>query len=154
MILVLQCFITFVFVEMNQSGAQGNSRQGANANHSSRNCNRWSLDRALINAMNDLIDLGGWKTDNGQFKNGAYAKLEILMKEKLPECDKKAKPHIESRVKLLRKQYDAIPEMLSPSASGFGWNDEGKFVTCPQSVWDEWIKVMFELFYYFCNCCL
>ncbi|XP_021752388.1 uncharacterized protein LOC110717910 [Chenopodium quinoa] len=30
--------------------------------------------------------------------------------------------------------------MLSPGASGFGWNDDGKFVTCPQSVWDEWIK--------------
>uniref|UniRef100_A0A803MUY2 Myb/SANT-like domain-containing protein n=1 Tax=Chenopodium quinoa TaxID=63459 RepID=A0A803MUY2_CHEQI len=62
------------------------------------------------------------------------------MKGKLPGCDKKAKPHTESQVKLLRKQYDAIIEMLSPSASGLGWNDEGKFVTCPQTVWDEWIK--------------
>ncbi|KAL2929745.1 hypothetical protein RDABS01_035155, partial [Bienertia sinuspersici] len=70
--------------------------------------------------MNDLVDLGGWKTDNGQFKN--------------------AKPHIESQVKLLRKQYDAISKILSPSASGFGWNDDGKFVTCPQCIWDEWIK--------------
>ncbi|XP_048500636.1 uncharacterized protein At2g29880-like isoform X2 [Beta vulgaris subsp. vulgaris] len=107
-----------------------------------RICMRWSVceDRALISAMNDLVDLGGWKTDNGQFKNGAFAKLETLMKQKLPECEKKAKPHIESRVKLLRKQYDAISEMLSPSASGFGWNEEGTFVTCPQTVWDEWIK--------------
>ncbi|KAL2893315.1 hypothetical protein RDABS01_009224 [Bienertia sinuspersici] len=86
---------------------------------------RWSLckDRALLTAMNDLVDLGGWKTDNGQFTSGANAKLETLMKQKL-----------------LRKKYDTISEMLSPSASGLGWNDKGKFVTCPQSVWDEWIK--------------
>ncbi|XP_019107593.2 uncharacterized protein At2g29880 [Beta vulgaris subsp. vulgaris] len=107
-----------------------------------RICMRWlvSEDRALICAMNDLVDLGGWKADNGQLENGAYAKLETLMKQKMPECEKKAKPHIESRVKLLRKQYDAISEMLSASASGFGWNDEGKFVTCPQTVWNKWIK--------------
>ncbi|KAL2903560.1 hypothetical protein RDABS01_002270 [Bienertia sinuspersici] len=87
--------------------------------------------------MNDLVDLSRWKKDNGQLKNGAYAKIETPMKQKLPYYGKKVKPHIESRVKLLRKQYDAISEMLSPSASGFGWNDDGKFVMCPQSVWDE-----------------
>ncbi|KAL2903554.1 hypothetical protein RDABS01_002264, partial [Bienertia sinuspersici] len=132
---------------INQSSSQGIFRQSSNGSNSTRNLARWSLceDCALISAMNDLIDLGGWKTGNGQFKNGAYAKIETPMKQKLPDCEKKAKPHIESRVKLLRKQYDAISEMLSPSASGFGWNDDGKFVTCPQSVWDEWIKVMLEI---------
>ncbi|KMS99982.1 hypothetical protein BVRB_1g018220 isoform B [Beta vulgaris subsp. vulgaris] len=116
--------------------------QSARSNNTTRNLSRWSVaeDRALITAMTDLLDIGGWKADNGQFKSGAYAKLETIMLQKLPGCEKKAKPHIESRVKHLRKQYDAITEMLSPSASGFGWNDEEKFVTCPQAVWDEWIK--------------
>ncbi|KAK9705291.1 hypothetical protein RND81_07G045700 [Saponaria officinalis] len=73
-------------------------------------------------------------------------KMELMLKsnhswsKKLPGCGNKAKPHIESRVKTLRKHYDAITEMLSPQASGFGWNDEGKFVTCEQSVWDNWLK--------------
>ncbi|KAK9668488.1 hypothetical protein RND81_13G064100 [Saponaria officinalis] len=112
------------------------------AGSSTRNCLRWSLteDRALVSAMQDLLDLDGWKTDNGQFKNGAYAKFEALMEQKLPGCGKKAKPHIESRVKTLRIQYDAITEMLSPQASGFGWNDEEKHVTCERSVWDIWVK--------------
>lgn len=35
-----------------------------------------------------------------------------------------------------------------PSASGFGWNDEGKFVTCLQTVWDDWVK-MDQLYYNF-----
>ncbi|KAL2935859.1 Hydrogen cyanide synthase subunit HcnC [Bienertia sinuspersici] len=133
---------------MNQSTSQGIFRQPTNGSNSTRNLARWSIceDRALVSTMNDLVDLVGWKTDNGQFKNGAYAKLETLMNKNYLIVKKKAKPHIESRVKLLRKQYDAISEMLSPSASGFGWNDDGKFVTCPQSVWDEWIKVMLETY--------
>ncbi|KAK9665979.1 hypothetical protein RND81_14G150900 [Saponaria officinalis] len=112
------------------------------ASSSTRICSRWSSeeDRALVSAMQDLLDLGGWKADNGQFKNGAYAKIETLMEQKLPGSGKKAKPHIESRVKTLRKHYDAIVEMLSPQASGFGWNDEQKFVTCDQSVWETWVK--------------
>lgn len=122
--------------------SQGGTKQIADENNSTRKCSRWtpSEDRALVTAISDLLDLGGWKADNGQFKNGAWAKVEAIMQQKLPGCDKKAKPHIESRVKLLRRQYDAIAEMLSPSASGFGWNDEAKFVTCPQAVWDDWVK--------------
>ncbi|KAK9690983.1 hypothetical protein RND81_09G168800 [Saponaria officinalis] len=118
---------------------QGNSKETGN---STRNCVRWSTteDGALVSAMQDLLDLGGWKANNGQFKNGAYAKLETFMEKKIPGCEKKAKPHIESRAKTLRKHYDAITEMLSPQASGFGWNDEGKFVTCEKSVWDAWVK--------------
>ncbi|KAK9665080.1 hypothetical protein RND81_14G088900 [Saponaria officinalis] len=121
--------------------AQSNEKSKDGAS-SVRVCSRWSHeeDRALVSAMQDLLDLGGWKADNGQFKNGAYAKIESLMEQKLPGCGKKAKPHIESRVKTLRKHYDAITEMLSPQANGFGWNDEGKFVTCEQSVWDNWLK--------------
>lgn len=125
---------------MSQSPTQDTQKQGS----SGTKALRWSNleDRALVSALNDLVDIGGWKTDNGQFKNGAFVKLEALMKQRMPESDKKAKPHIESRVKTLRKQYDAIAEMLGPSASGFGWNDEEKMVTCPQSVWNEWIKVI------------
>lgn len=122
---------------------QESGKQAANEENVTRKLLRWTPaeDRALVTAISDLLDLGGWKADNGQFKNGAWAKVESIMLSKLPDCNKKAKPHIESRVKLLRKQYDAIAEMLGPSASGFGWNDEGKFVTCPQTVWDDWVKV-------------
>ncbi|XP_074307354.1 uncharacterized protein LOC141642445 [Silene latifolia] len=117
-------------------------QKGKEVASSTRICSRWTIeeDRALVSAMQDLLDLGGWKADNGQFKNGAYAKIETFMEQKLPGSGKKAEPHIESRVKTLRKHYDAIVEMLSPQASGFGWNDEHKFVTCDLSVWETWVK--------------
>ncbi|WOL08836.1 hypothetical protein Cni_G17589 [Canna indica] len=141
--------MTFVFVydvEMSQSKFQAKFKQVGNNNNHTRPCVRWGYteDQALISALNDLMDYGGWKADNGQFKSGAYAKLEMLMEQKLSGCGMKAKPHIESRVKLLRNQFNVIAEMLGPNASGFEWNDEDKFVTCPKEVWDEWVKASGE----------
>ncbi|KAK0574686.1 hypothetical protein LWI29_027363 [Acer saccharum] len=47
-----------------------------------------------------------------------------MMSDKIPGCELRAQQHIDSRIKLLKKQYHAISEMLGPSASGFGWNDD------------------------------
>lgn len=107
-----------------------NSQQ--NESNCTKKYSRWTPaeDRALVNAINILLDLGGLKAYNGQFKTGAWTNVEAIMQQKSPSCEKKVKPRIDSRVKLLRKPYDALAEMLGPSASGFGQNDEGKFVTC------------------------
>lgn len=123
----------------------GKAAKGGTTSNNTKSLLRWSnpKDPALISSMNDLVDHGGWKADNGQFKGGAYAMLESLIKSKLLETDKKAKPHIESRVKLLRKQFDAITDMLN--ASGFGWNDEEKYVTCSLEVWNE---ALFNMIYF------
>ncbi|WOL14079.1 hypothetical protein Cni_G22859 [Canna indica] len=105
--------------QMSQSKAQAKSKQVGNNNNHTRPCVRWGYteDQALISALNDLMDYGRWKADNDQFKSGAYVKLEILMEQKLPRCGMKAKPHIESRVKLLRNQFNIIAEMLGPNAN-------------------------------------
>ncbi|KAK3194373.1 hypothetical protein Dsin_025683 [Dipteronia sinensis] len=63
-----------------------------------------------------------------------------MMSDKIPGCGLRAQPHIDSRIKLLKKQYHAIFEMLGPSASGFGWNDELKCVVVEKNVFDEWVK--------------
>ena len=71
--------------------------------------------------------------------------LEKWMEEKLPGCGLKSSPHIESRVKHLKRQYNAIQEMLGPQASGFGWNDKDKCIICEESVFNDWIKVRYIL---------
>ncbi|KAF7812456.1 protein ANTAGONIST OF LIKE HETEROCHROMATIN PROTEIN 1-like [Senna tora] len=51
----------------------------------------------------------------------------------------RAHPHIDGRLRLLKKQHGAIAEMLA--ASGFGWNDKDKCVVVDKDVFDDWTKV-------------
>ncbi|KAK9274486.1 hypothetical protein L1049_021734 [Liquidambar formosana] len=82
--------------------------------------------------------MGTWKCDTG-FKSGYLVKLEHMLEAKTPGCGLKASPHIESRVKTLKKQAIAIAEMFSVG-SGFSWNDVDKMVVAEKDVFDLWVK--------------
>nr|CAD1825870.1 unnamed protein product [Ananas comosus var. bracteatus] len=97
-------------------------------------------DEKLIECLLDLSNSGQWRADNGTFRNGYLQQLERWMHEKIPDCELKGVPHIESRFKLWKRQYNAIFEMLGPSASGFGWSDKNKCVECDKNVYDNWVK--------------
>ncbi|KAJ0979217.1 hypothetical protein J5N97_014691 [Dioscorea zingiberensis] len=97
-------------------------------------------DALLVECLTRLAQSGKWKADNGQFRSGYVLQLEKWMHEKIPGCSIKGSPHIESRVKLWKKQYHAIQEMLGPNGSGFGWNDAAKCITCDATVFNDWVK--------------
>ncbi|KAG6482883.1 hypothetical protein ZIOFF_059522 [Zingiber officinale] len=78
-------------------------------------------DAALVDCLVELSKDSAWKSENG-FRTGYLVHLEKLMAAKLPSSSLKANPHIESRYKLLKRQFYAITEMLNHN-SGFGWND-------------------------------
>nr|CAD1829438.1 unnamed protein product [Ananas comosus var. bracteatus] len=99
-------------------------------------------DEKLIECLLDLSNSGQWRVDNGTFRNGYLQQLERWMHEKIPDCELKGVPHIESRFKLWKRQYNAIFEMLGPSASGFGWSDKNKCVECDKNVYDNWVKCL------------
>ncbi|XVF57243.1 hypothetical protein PTKIN_Ptkin06aG0189100 [Pterospermum kingtungense] len=62
-----------------------------------------------------------------------------MMETRLPQSKLKTEPHIESRVKTLRRQYNAIAEMLA-LRSGFGWDDVEKCLIASKDVFNDWVR--------------
>ena len=69
-----------------------------------------------------IADDPKWERDNGTFRPGYLNLLEKMLVKELLELKLKANPYIESRTKLLNRQYNAICEIIT-TRSGFKWND-------------------------------
>nr|CAD1827961.1 unnamed protein product [Ananas comosus var. bracteatus] len=118
------------------------SLQGTSKSRNKGLKHQWTKqeDEKLIECLLELTTSGNWKADNGTFRSGYLQQLEKWMHERLPGCQLKGVPHIESRFKLWKRQYNAISEMLGPAVSGFGWNDAEKCIICEKTAFDASVK--------------
>ncbi|XVF39666.1 hypothetical protein PTKIN_Ptkin01aG0051600 [Pterospermum kingtungense] len=96
-------------------------------------------DATLVECLRVLVEDRKWKADNGTFRTWYLIQLEKMMETRLPQSKLKAEPHIESRVKTLKRQYNAIAEMLA-LGSGFGWDDVEKCLIASKDVFDDWVR--------------
>ena len=71
----------------------------------------------------ELVNAGGWRSDNGTFHPGYLNQLARMMAFKIPGCNIHAST-IDSRIKLMKRMFYALLEMCGLMCSGFGWNDE------------------------------
>ncbi|KAF5933460.1 hypothetical protein HYC85_029631 [Camellia sinensis] len=94
----------------------------------------------LITTMKDVIASNPrWKLDNNQFRAGFYNECEKKILSDFPGTDLRASPHIDSKIKFWRKQYNALQDMLN--MSGFGWNDEQKMVLVDSDdIWQNYVR--------------
>ncbi|KAL5549126.1 hypothetical protein UlMin_004357 [Ulmus minor] len=102
----------------------------------------WTVeeDEKLIEALLEMHNEGRYKAE-GNFKHGHLNAVEKYLEAKLPGCDLKAKPHIESRMKTLKAKFYVVHEMLTgPSCSGFGWDSYRKMVTAEKPIWDAYLQ--------------
>lgn len=100
-------------------------------------------DTKLIEILLEMYHEGKYYAD-GNFKNGYLRYIEKSMAEKLPGCDIKAKPHVESRIKTLKTHFQTVHEMLTgPNCNGFGWDVQRKMVTAKKPVWDAYLLVRY-----------
>jgi hypothetical protein len=68
----------------------------------------------------------------------------VKLSRTLPNARIKAKPHIESRLKTLKKDFQVIHAMLcGPDTSGFWWDNVRKWVVVEDDVWQAYVHVKF-----------
>ncbi|KAI3850409.1 hypothetical protein MKX03_023361 [Papaver bracteatum] len=98
-------------------------------------------DEKLVECLQEMARGGHWKDDTG-FRSGYLQHVEQMPKEKLPNAGIRADPHIESRIKHLKKQTFAIAiaEVIA-LGSGIIFDESEKMIKCEKSAFDEWVKV-------------
>ena len=75
-----------------------------------------------------------------KFKPGYLKILERKISTKLPNAGLRVKPHIESRLRTLKREFQVIHERLTgPNISGFGWDILRKCVAAENDVWDAYV---------------
>ena len=95
-----------------------------------------------IKLVEALVEYHHEKEDNPENKfKPRYLKIsEGKIFPKLPNAGLRAKPHIESRLRTLKREFQVIHEMLTgPNTSGFGWDTVRKCVTAENDVWDAYV---------------
>ncbi|XVF56330.1 hypothetical protein PTKIN_Ptkin06aG0110400 [Pterospermum kingtungense] len=75
------------------------------------------------------------------FQAGYLNELERMLARKLPNANIKAKPHIESRIRTLKKDWAIVYDMAKgDNTSGFGWDSQRNMVTAEESVWESYLR--------------
>ncbi|MFQ6665198.1 hypothetical protein Gotur_032014 [Gossypium turneri] len=85
-------------------------------------------DAALVSCMVDLHNVGTFNADTG-FKASYLNELEKTLEKALPNAMLKAKPNMESRIRLLKRDWSIVYDMLNgQNDSGFGWDKHRQLV--------------------------
>ncbi|PPD99384.1 hypothetical protein GOBAR_DD03586 [Gossypium barbadense] len=102
-------------------------------------------DEKLVSCMVDLHNVGTFNVDTG-FKAGYLNELERMLQTALPNAMLKAKPNIESRIRLLKREWSIVYDMLNgQNNSGFGWDEHRQLVVTEDAVWESYLKVNYDL---------
>ncbi|XP_040367427.1 uncharacterized protein LOC112178133 [Rosa chinensis] len=95
-------------------------------------------EESLLNVLDGII-VGGQCCDTESFKYGTLIKIENALNLLCPNSNMKASPHIESKLKKLKKDHRIIYDMMNKS--GFAWNDIKKCIEVDSNeVWDTYLQ--------------
>ncbi|MFQ6632112.1 hypothetical protein Gotur_010016 [Gossypium turneri] len=64
-----------------------------------------------------------------------------MLEKALPNAMLKVKPNIESRIRLLKREWSIVYDMLNgQNNSGFCWDEHRQLVVAEDAVWDSYLK--------------
>ncbi|XXG75712.1 hypothetical protein AAC387_Pa08g0226 [Persea americana] len=119
-------------MDINEKGPGKNKRKWTDAE-----------DNELVYALFDMVNAGTHKVDN-EFKPGFLGVLDAVLKQKLPRSVITAKPHIDSRIKTMKKDFCVVYDMLNgENCSEFGWDTHKNMVVAEDKVWNGYVKVIY-----------
>ncbi|XP_052484821.1 uncharacterized protein LOC105793881 [Gossypium raimondii] len=97
-------------------------------------------DATLVSCMVDLHNVGTFNADTG-FKAGYLNELEKMLEKALPNAMLKARPNIELRIRLLKRDWPIVYDMLNgQNNSGFGWDEHRQLVFAEDAVWNSYLN--------------
>jgi hypothetical protein len=96
-------------------------------------------DEELVKALCEVSTDPRYKVEGGGFKNCYSQGIQSILAQKLPGRGIKASPHVESRLKVLKRKYYSIKDMLA--SPGFSWDDARKMIQCERQRYDEYCRV-------------
>ncbi|XP_052485838.1 uncharacterized protein At2g29880-like [Gossypium raimondii] len=113
----------------------------SNAQASRGSKRKWVRGRCEISFKDGgLHNVGTFNVDTG-FKAGYLNELERMLQTVLPNAMLKAKPNIESRIRLLKREWSIVYDMLNgQNNSGFGWDEHRQLVVAEDAVWESYLK--------------
>ncbi|XP_062190787.1 uncharacterized protein LOC133893711 [Phragmites australis] len=105
-----------------------------------RNKRKWTADEdeELVKALCEVSADPRYKVEGGGFKNCYSQGIESILSQKLPGRGIKASPHVDSRLKVMKRKYYAIKDMLA--SPDFSWDDTRKMIQCEKQRYDEYCK--------------
>ncbi|EER99813.1 hypothetical protein BDA96_02G419100 [Sorghum bicolor] len=105
-----------------------------------RNKRMWTADEddELVKALCEVSADPRYKVEGGAFKNCYSQGIENILAQKLPGRGIKASPHVDSRLKVMKRKYYSIKDMLS--LPGFSWDDTRKMIQCEKQRYDEYCR--------------
>ncbi|PPD96280.1 hypothetical protein GOBAR_DD06684 [Gossypium barbadense] len=121
---------------------QGVSESNVSSQTSRGTKRKWvpEEDVALVSHMVDLHNVETFNADTG-FKAGYLNELEKMLEKALPNAMLKARPNIESRIKVLKRDWSIVYDMLNgQNNSGFGWDKHRQLVVAEDAVWNSYLN--------------
>lgn len=105
---------------------------------------KWSREEedALLGILEDLV-AKGHHFHSRTFRSSTLTLIEDALCHVCPASGLKAYPHVESKLKKLKKGFRTVCDILN---SGFGWDDKTQCVVVEsEELWKTFVQVLYEL---------
>ncbi|PON44286.1 Myb/SANT-like domain containing protein [Parasponia andersonii] len=119
---------------------RGSSEQNSSKKPST--IHTWSKfeEDSLFRVLKDVVVKCGNRCDNETLKSGTLKEIEKAMNNLIPNSGLRTTPHIENKIRMLKKQYGIVYDVLNKN--GFAWNDVKCVEVDSKEAWLNYVQML------------